>query len=172
MGHSTATLLLAQPRRLKALCAAAVTVAVLLLSIPLVAQTDRGRILGNVHDATGAVIVGAKVTVTDVQRGIPRTLVTDSAGAFQAPDLLPGTYKIRVESQGFKTEERPNILIEVGKDVRVDVALQPGQASETVTVSSEIPLVNTINATLGGTVDNKTINELPLNGRNYQNLRS
>ncbi len=146
--------------------------AVLLVCLPLFGQTDRGRILGNVHDSTGAMLVGAKVTITDTQRGISRDLTTDSAGAFQAPGLLPGTYKIRVASQGFKTEERQNILIEVGQDVRVDFGLQPGQASETVTVSSEVPLVNTINATLGGTVDNKTINDLPLNGRNYQNLLS
>ncbi len=154
------------------LIAALVGMALVLACIPLAAQTDRGRILGNVHDSTGAVVVGAKVAITDVQRGISRNLVTDSAGAFQAPDLLPGTYRIRVESQGFKTEERPNILIEVGKDVRVDFGLQPGEASQTITVVSDVPLVNTINATLGGTVDNKTINELPLNGRNYQNLLS
>jgi hypothetical protein len=173
MGIATVEPVLAGPRHLmRALCAVGVGIAVLLMCIPLLAQTDRGRILGNVHDPTGAVLVGAKVTITDVQRGIPRSLVTDNAGAFQAPDLLPGTYKIRVESSGFRTEERQNILIEVGKDVRLDFGLQPGQASETVTVSSEIPLVNTINATLGGTVDNKTINELPLNGRNYQNLLS
>lgn len=173
MGASRIKLLLSGPRHRKGpFCAAALALATLLACTPLFGQTDRGRIMGNVHDSTGAVLVGAKVTITDVQRGIPRDLTTDSAGAFSAPGLLPGTYKIRVESPGFKTEERPNILIEVGQDVRVDFGLQPGEASETVTVSSEVPLVNTINATLGGTVDNKTINELPLNGRNYQNLLS
>jgi len=173
MCASTVALVLSGLRQLsKAMRAASIGVAIVLICLPLFSQTDRGRILGNVHDATGAVIVGAKVTITDVQRGISRNLVSDNAGAFQAPDLLPGTYKIRVESSGFKTEERQNLLIEVGKDVRVDFGLQPGEASETVTVSSEVPLVNTINATLGGTVDNKTINELPLNGRNYQNLLS
>ena len=173
MGASTVKLDLAGPRHLlRALCAVGVGIAFLLVCLPMFGQTDRGRIFGSVHDSTGAVIVGAKVTITDLQRGVSRNLVTDSAGAFSAPGLTPGTYSVRVEDEGFKTEQRPNILLEVGQDVRVDVGLQPGQANQTVTVSSEIPLVNTINATLGGTVDNKTINELPLNGRNYQNLLS
>ncbi|HEX6908360.1 MAG TPA: carboxypeptidase-like regulatory domain-containing protein, partial [Terriglobales bacterium] len=157
---------------MRALCAVGVGITFLLVCLPMFGQTDRGRIFGSVHDSTGAVIVGAKVTITDLQRGVSRNLVTDSAGAFSAPGLTPGTYSVRVEDEGFKTEQRQNILLEVGQDVRVDVGLQPGQANQTVTVSSEIPLVNTINATLGGTVDNKTINELPLNGRNYQNLLS
>ncbi|HKU20746.1 MAG TPA: carboxypeptidase regulatory-like domain-containing protein [Terriglobales bacterium] len=173
MGASTVELDLAGPRNaMRALYAVGVGIAFLLVCLPMFGQTDRGRILGNVHDSTGAVIVGAKVTITDVQRGVSRNLITDSAGAFSAPGLTPGTYEVRVQSEGFKAEERQNILLEVGQDVRVDVGLQPGQANQTVTVSSEIPLVNTINATLGGTVDNKTINELPLNGRNYQNLLS
>lgn len=173
MGASTVKLGLAGPRHLmRALCAVGVGITFLLVCLPMFGQTDRGRIFGSVHDSTGAVIVGAKVTITDLQRGVSRNLVTDSAGAFSAPGLTPGTYSVRVEDEGFKTEQRQNILLEVGQDVRVDVGLQPGQANQTVTVSSEIPLVNTINATLGGTVDNKTINELPLNGRNYQNLLS
>jgi hypothetical protein len=173
MGASTVELDLAGPRiEMRALCAVGVGIVFLLVCLPMFGQTDRGRILGNVHDSTGAVIVGAKVTITDVQRGVSRNLVTDSAGSFSAPGLTPGTYEVRVESEGFKAEQRQNILLEVGQDVRVDVGLQPGQTNQTVTVSSEIPLVNTINATLGGTVDNKTINELPLNGRNYQNLLS
>src|SRR5207237_5050864 len=78
--------------------------------------------------------------------------------------------KIHVESKGFKSTERPNVLIEVATDVRADFTLQPGQVSEVVTVNEDVPLVNTTSATLGGTLSNKEINDLPLNGRNYENL--
>jgi hypothetical protein len=105
-----------------------------------------------------------------VDRGTSRTLTTDQAGAYVAADLTPGTYKIHVEAKGFKSLERPNVVIEVATDVRADFALQPGQVTETVVVEEEVPLVNTTSATLGGTLSNKEINDLPLNGRNYENL--
>ncbi len=99
-----------------------------------------------------------------------RTITTDESGAYTAPDLQPGNYKIHVEAKGFKSVERPNVQIEVATDVRADFALQPGQVTETVTISEEVPLINTTSATLGGTLSNKEINDLPLNGRNYENL--
>jgi hypothetical protein len=108
--------------------------------------------------------------VTDVERGTSRNLTTDEAGAFVAADLIPGTYKIRVEAKGFKSLERPNIVIEVASDVRADFALQPGNVSEIVTVTEDVPLLNTTSSTLGGTLSNQEINDLPLNGRNYENL--
>ncbi len=142
----------------------------LLLSTMVLAQTTAGRILGSLTDQSGAAVSGATVTITDVQRGTTRTLTTDETGAFVAADLQPGTYKVRVEAKGFKTVERPNVPIEVATDVRADFTLQPGQVSETVTIMEEVPLVNTTSATLGGTLSNKEINDLPLNGRNYENL--
>ncbi len=101
---------------------------------------------------------------------LSRTITTDDSGAYTVPDLQPGTYKIHVAARGFKSVERPNVQIEVATDVRADFALQPGQVSETITISEEVPLVNTTSATLGGTLSNKEINDLPLNGRNYENL--
>lgn len=135
-----------------------------------VAQGTAGRILGNVTDQSGAAVAGASVVVTDTQRGTSRTLATDDAGAFVAPDLIPGIYKVRVEAKGFKATERPSITVEVATDVRSDFTLQPGNVSEVVTVSGEVPLVNTTSSTLGGTLSNQEINDLPLNGRNYENL--
>jgi Carboxypeptidase regulatory-like domain/TonB dependent receptor len=135
-----------------------------------VAQTFNGRILGSVTDASGAAIAGAAVTITDVQRGISRGLVTDDAGVYNAPNLSPGTYKVRVEGKGFKSVERPNIQVEVAQDVKIDFVLQPGDVQQTVTVTDEVPLLNTTSSTLGGTLSNKEIIELPLNGRNYENL--
>jgi hypothetical protein len=141
-----------------------------LLSLPAMAQSTAGRILGSITDPTGASVAGATVVITDVERGTVRTLTTDDAGAYAAPDLSPGTYKIHVEAKGFKSVERPNVVIEVATDVRADFSLQTGQVSETVVVNEEVPLLNTTSATLGGTLSNQEINDLPLNGRNYENL--
>jgi hypothetical protein len=142
----------------------------LLLALPAAAQSTAGRILGTVTDQSGAAVGGATVVVTDVQRGASRTLTTDDSGDYVVAELQPGTYKIRIESKGFKTAERPNVVIEVATDVRADFSLQPGQVSETVVVNEDIPLVNTTSSTLGGTLSNEEINDLPLNGRNYENL--
>jgi hypothetical protein len=146
--------------------------AVLLLSLPAYPQGNTGRILGAVTDQSGTYISGATVTITDVQRGVAQTMKTDSDGAYIAINLLPGTYTVRAEVKGFKVFERKNILLEVGKDVRVDAVLQPGSATETITITEEVPMVDTTSTTLGGTISNEIINDLPLNGRNYQNLIS
>ena len=146
------------------------TLTLFLFSISAATQTTSGRILGTLTDQSGAAVAGATVVVTDVQRGTSRTLTTDESGAYAASDLPPGTYKINVEAKGFKRVERPTVQIEVATDVRADFTLQPGQITETVTISEEVPLVNTTSATLGGTLSNQEINDLPLNGRNYENL--
>jgi hypothetical protein len=148
------------------------TMGVLLLCLPVFSQGNFGRILGDVTDQSGGVVSGATVTVLDTQRGVARTLTTDEAGAYNAPTLIPGNYTVRVEAKGFKKIERPNIVLEVGKEVRVDLTVQPGEQSQTITVTEAIPLIETTNATLGGTLNNTDINDMPLNGRNYQNLMS
>src|SRR5580700_4236620 len=103
------------------LLAALVTI---LASLPAFSQANLGRMLGTVTDQTGGVVAGATVTVLDVQRGIARSLTTDDAGEYNAPNLTPGTYIVRAESKGFKTAEHAGILLEVGKDIRVDLTLQ------------------------------------------------
>jgi hypothetical protein len=148
------------------------TVGVLLLCLPLLSQGSSGRILGVVTDQSGGAISGATVTIIDKDRGVARTLTTDAAGEYNAPTLIPGTYTVRVEAKGFKTVERQNVALEVGKEVRVDLTPEPGSQAQTITVTEAIPLVETTNATLGGTLDNTDINDMPLNGRNYQNLLS
>src|SRR5512135_211266 len=137
---------------------------------PLFSQGSAGRIVGTVTDSNGGVVAGATVTILDVQRGTTRTLTTEEAGSFSAPNLLPGSYKVRVEYKGFKSLERQNITLEVGQELRVDVTLQPGEQTQTITVEETAPLVETTNATIGGTLQNEEINNLPLNGRNFQNL--
>ena len=157
-------------RARKIMFALGVIVILSLFSNALFAQGSFGRILGIVTDQTGAVLAGAAVSVIDTQRGIARTLVTDSAGAYDAPALTPSTYTIRVEMKGFKVLDRPNIVLEVGKELRVDLTPQPGEQTQTVVVEATAPLVDAASATLGGTLNNAEINDLPLNGRNYQSL--
>ncbi len=143
---------------------------VFLLSIAALAQSTTGRILGALTDQSGAAVGGANVVVTDVQRGTSRSETTDETGSYTVSNLPPGTYKIHVEAKGFKTVERPNVQIEVASDVRADFTLQPGKVTEMLTITEEVPLVNTTSSTLGGTLSNQEINDLPLNGRNYENL--
>jgi Carboxypeptidase regulatory-like domain/TonB dependent receptor len=147
-------------------------VACLLLAVcvPVFSQTTTGRILGTVTDQSGAAVPGAAVVITDTQRGTTRASATDASGNYAVPDLPPGVYKVRAEAKGFKTVERVNITVEVAQDLRVDVSLPTGQVSETVVVTDEVPLVNSTSSTLGGTLSNAEINDLPLNGRNYENL--
>jgi len=134
------------------------------------AQTQEGRILGTVTDQSGGFIKGAQVSIINVDTGVARKLETNEVGDYVAPDMPAGPYKLVVEATGFKKLERSGIRLEVGKDVRLDLTLQPGSVLETVTVTEQIPLVETTNDTLGGTFANKSINDLPLNGRDYQNL--
>src|SRR5216684_8322289 len=142
----------------------------LLFSLALFAQANFGRILGTVTDQSGAVLQGATVNIIDTERGLARTLNTDSAGEYNAPNLIPSTYTVRVEAKGFQTLNRENVVLEVGKEVRVDLTPRPGEQTQSVTITEAVPLVDTASATLGGTLANADIIDMPLNGRNYQNL--
>jgi len=142
--------------------------AVLLLSAPLFSQLNTGRISGAVTDQSGGAIAGATVSVIDVARGETRPLTADGAGLYAAPNLLPGTYTVRVEFMGFQTLERQNVQVGAGGDVRVDVTMMPGQQTQTVTVTESIPIVNATNAQTGGTLQQNMLADLPFNGRNYR----
>jgi hypothetical protein len=144
--------------------------ALLLLSLPAFSQGNAGRILGTITDQSGGVVANATVTVLDTARNVSRSLTTDDAGEYSAPNLTPSTYTVSAEAKGFKRIERQNIDLGVGKEVRVDLQVQPGAQEQTVTVTEAVPLVETTNATLGGTIDNADIVDMPLNGRNYQSL--
>jgi Carboxypeptidase regulatory-like domain/TonB dependent receptor len=144
-----------------------VTLGVLLFSAATFGQTANGRILGTVKDQTGALIPGVAVTVTDTARGIARNLITGEVGAYLAPNLLPSTYTVHATFPGFQAWQRENIRLEVGQDLTIDVVLLPGAQTETVSITEEIPLVNATSSVLGGTLSNQTINDLPLNGRNF-----
>jgi Carboxypeptidase regulatory-like domain len=138
--------------------------------VPAYAQGTAGRILGTVVDQSGGAIAGANVTVTDVDRNVPRPLMTDQAGGYSAANLIPGNYKVRAEAKGFKTFERTGVVLDVNAEIRVDVTMQPGEVSQTITVNEAVPMVETTNAELGATLQADIIADVPLNGRNFENL--
>src|SRR5580700_6836838 len=133
----------------------ALVICLFLICLPLFSQGNAGRILGTVTDQSGGVMAGAKVTILDTQRGVSRMLTADGAGEYNAPNLLPSTYAVRAEVKGFKTVERSGIILEVSQELRVDLSLQPGQETETVTVTETLPLVDSTNAELGGTLQSQ-----------------
>jgi hypothetical protein len=147
-----------------------VMLALCLICVPLFSQTTQGTIQGTVFDQSGGAIAGGMVTVIDVARGVTRSLTADSAGEYVATNLTPGTYTVRAEAKGFQTQEHSGILVQVGENIRVDLTLSPGEQTQTVTVTGEVPSINTTDATLGGAVTNQSINDLPLNGRNFERL--
>jgi hypothetical protein len=146
------------------------TMALLWVCLPLFSQSSQSAIEGAVYDQTHAVIAGATVTVTDVARGASRTLTTDSAGEYTAASMIPGEYTVRAVAKGFQTVQQTNVVLQTGQTVRVDLTLMPGEQTQTVTVTSEAPAVDTADAQFGGEVSNNLVNSLPLNGRNFQRL--
>src|SRR5580704_10433320 len=142
----------------------------LLCCLPAFSQVSYGRISGSVTDESGGVVAGAKVTITDQERGTVRDLTTDQTGAYAAPSLIPGQYTVKVESSGFNSSERKDVPVSVGGDIRVDMVLKAGSQVQTVTVTEALPLINTTSATLGGVMESKDINDLPVIGRNWLQL--
>ena len=145
--------------------------AILLLTaaLPTSAQTF-GEITGRVTDTSGAGAPAANVTVTNINTNAARQAVTAQSGDYSFPSLSPGTYNLRVEKTGFKTDEAKNVLVEVQQTIRLDFSLTVGQVSESITVEANAVQLQAENATVGTVIDNKRIVELPLNGRNYLQL--
>src|SRR5580692_3472048 len=149
------------------LCVAAVLI---LAAIPAAAQLPTGTILGTVKDSSGASVPGATVTVRNTDTNLTKTATTEQDGSYRFPELPVGHYEIKAEAPGFRTETHTGLNLEVTQTGVINFALQVGATTQQVTVSSEIPLVNTQDSTLGGTVNEQQMSELPLNGRNYVDL--
>jgi hypothetical protein len=130
-----------------------------LLAAPAAAQDSRGTITGTVRDASGGVIPGATVTITNNAMGTTVNVVTSDQGRFQAPFLLPGTYRVTAELSGFKKSAR-EIELRIADRLEVDLALEAG-LSETVNVTADTPLLETATASLGNVVDSRRISQLP-----------
>src|ERR1044071_9712897 len=130
------------------------------------AQTGTSNITGTVRDTNGAVVPGATVTAKNEATGVASTQTTTDAGLFAFSSLPVGKYTISVEKQGFKTLQKTGNILEVGTPLAVDLALEIGQVSETVTVTGGQEQLQNSNATIGNVVEQKAIMTLPLNGRN------
>ena len=135
-----------------------------------IAQVTTGSILGTVHDATGAVLPGATVTITDTGKGTTTVKQTDNEGNYSAPYLLPGSYNISVEAQGFKRSLQNNVVLDIDQKAQVDFTLETGGASETVEVTTAPPLIRLDSSELGEVVGKREVQNLPLNGRNFAQL--
>jgi hypothetical protein len=135
------------------------------------AQTFRGTILGTATDATGAAVAGAKVTIRNVDTGVERTTQTNDAGQYSVPELQIGTYSVTVEKEGFRKWTVSGIAVDVAAQKLVDAQLQLGAVSQNIVVSAqELPQVETTNNTLGGTLTQESVKDLPINGRDYTKL--
>ena len=155
----------------KGLCLSIVSVAVLiLLAIPVVAQLPTATILGVAKDTSGGVLPNVTVTITNVDTGATRAVKTGDDGEFRAPELPVGRYEVRAEHPGFKTVTRKGITLEVTQQAVINLDFEVGSADQQVVVTEEAPMVNTQDATLGGTINETKMTELPLNGRNYIDL--
>jgi hypothetical protein len=131
------------------------------------AQVDTGSITGTVSDPSGAVVSGAKVTLTNEGTAATVATTTGSDGLFRFSPVRIGNYKIDVAVEGFKTATEVHVAVDVSSNVTRNFKLQTGKVSETVEVTSEAPLLQSEDASVGQVVNQKNVNDLPLNGRNF-----
>lgn len=143
---------------------------VLLCGEVVLAQSGSASLTGRVADQNGAIIPGANVSVVNNGTNIVSSAHTNDAGVYSFPSLAPGSYTLTVEQSGFAKEVRPGVELNVGGNLSIDFALKIGSTSETVTVTGGAPPVNTTSSSLGGLVDSRQLQNLPLNGRNYITL--
>ena len=145
--------------------------AVLLLMFPsappLHAQVDTGTILGTVTDASGAPVNGAKVTLTNEGTSAALSTLTGPDGSYKFTPVKIGSYKLTASLQGFQTMTQTSIPVNVGADVVINFALKPGSVTEIVEVSAAPPVLETQSGSVGQVVDSRSVNDLPLNGRNF-----
>ena len=135
-------------------------------SFPVTAQQGRGTILGIVTDSSGAVVAGASVSVQNIDTNNTLRTTTNGDGFYTSPAVIVGNYQIVVEKPGFKKSVRSGVTIQVDDHAEVNIQLEIGAATESVQVSAEAPLVNTENASIGQVIGSKSVQDLPLNGRN------
>jgi len=148
-----------------------VVVSVVLTVLPAVvfaqAQAAGGVIQGTVTDESGAVLPGVSVTVRNQATGVVRETRTDEIGLYRAPLLPVGTYEVTAALQGFATTRRPNLVLNIGSVLPVDVALKVAAAREEITVTAETPVVETDRTHQASTVNERSVSNLPVNGRNF-----
>ena len=145
-------------------------VLVLATSLSVRAQSTYGTVDGTVVDPSGASVPGAEVTLTNTGTQEKHTQPTNGEGAYQFVNVLPGEYHLDIEKPGFKHFVRTNVMVQIQQDTHIDASLSVGQATETVEVTTETPLLQAETSSLGTVIEERKANELPLNGRNIFNL--
>ena len=149
--------------------------AILLLSITFIpqqiqAQAVYGSVSGVVTDGSGAVVPGATVTITSVERKTIDTVTTNSDGFYQKDRLLPGVYSVKVEQQNFKSGVVNDVVVNLDAQSKIDVQLETGQVSEVVTIESDSQLLKTDRADVATTFSSRQVTELPILDRNFTKL--
>ncbi len=142
----------------------------LLMHLALYAQDTRAKILGQIADASGAAVVGASVSATNTATGITVASKTNEAGLFEIPYLVPGSYTVNAEASGFKKLMRSAIELRVADKVSLDLKMEVGAVSDSITVSGGTPLLEVASASTGAVVDHRRITELPVSGGNALTL--
>jgi outer membrane receptor protein involved in Fe transport len=140
------------------------------LTVPAYGQLSSGSILGTITDATGAVIPGVSVKVTNSAIGLTREVISNESGNYRVDQLPIGSYNIEVQLAGFKTEVRANVKVDIDQRARLDFVLQPGSVTDVIEVSAEAPLVQSEDSSIGQVVEERKIIALPLNGRDFSQL--
>jgi len=130
------------------------------------AQEFRATIGGQISDASGAVVAGARVTVANIDRNTTETAVSNATGRYLVQFLMPGAYSVTVAATGFKQYTQRGIRLEAADHVDLDVKLEVGAQTDFVTVTGEAPLLETENANRASTVENRVLENVPTNGRN------
>src|ERR1044072_5472177 len=138
-------------------------------SLTALAQST-ATVQGVVTDESGAVMTGAQVIVRNTAMGIERTTETDSAGNFQVAALPVGTYRVEIHAQGFQTAVVNDLILEVGKVIVQNFQLKVGGVSQEINVVADAGLVETTTTTVGQVINQKTVQEIPLNGRHFVDL--
>ena len=134
------------------------------------AQTTTATLSGVVTDESGAVLSGAHVVVMNSETGVQRSVSTNEKGYFLVSELPPGSYQVTVSQTGFETLVRKGITLAVGQTVNLPLAVKVGAVTQQVTVTAEAPAVNTASSAVAGVVEEKRIEEMPLNGRDFSQL--
>ena len=130
-------------------------------------QVTTGRIDGTVTDPQGAAVANATVTVTDTAKGTSDTTTTNGSGNYTVTHLIPDPYTVKIEAQGFKTFQQPNITVIADASQRVDAQMQLGSTSETLEVTAEVPQLQTDSADVGITYNDRYVENLPVYERNF-----
>jgi Carboxypeptidase regulatory-like domain/TonB-dependent Receptor Plug Domain len=137
---------------------------------PLSAQTTSGSIYGTVADTTGAIVPTADLTVTNVATGVTKSTKANDKGEYTFPVLDPGDYKVAVQMTGFQSQTQTGVRLDANQNVHVNFSLQVGSMDQSITVQGDTTLVDTRESQIGNTIDQKRIEDLPLNGRNAYDL--